>query len=360
MLQEAGARYEGDIAFNPGADNINKIGLISAYETVLRRAKRLSVDGVPPVNFAPANNALLLAAGRIADFYMLLGNEAFADAADPTIGFRTDSAGYGTLAPSIFAFQNQVDSLLDEELALLRGRDNRSATVRAAPAYNRLFWNFTRDQGEVAYAQAYNITDQNGDGFITAEDARIMYPQGHGDAWGHYLSAVKSYYSLPRNRYFDWIPRAESLLLAGVPVQVDYLDERKFARAAAAKAKTGTEIVDLSYRRSYVDDPSGQWQGYKDTDPDRAWGLSEWGHRAGTGALLDWVTVNALLPATDPNPAHTGLTKIDRTTVQEIAEIAAAYDSVQVQVDKADSGLNPLGVAKNVVPFDIDPVQVSE
>jgi hypothetical protein len=359
MLQQAGARYEGDIAFNPAADAINSIGLIQAYETVLRRARRLSIEGVPPVNFAPANNALLLAAGRIADFYMLLGNEAFADAADPTIGFRTDGTGYGTLAPSIFTFQNQLDSLLEEELCLLRGRDDRAATVRAAPAYNRLFWNFTKDQGEVAYAQSYNIDDQNSDGFINAEDARLLYPQAHGDAWGHYLTAVKAYYTLLRSPNFDWIPRSESLLLAGVPVQVDYLDERKFARAAAAKAKTGAEIVDLTYRASYVDDPAGQWQGYKDTDANRAWGLSEWGHRAGSGAYLDWVMANSLLPATDPNTNHAGLTKIDRTTVLEIGEIFAAYAAVQGELDEADAGLSPLGLAKNVVPFDIDPNLIS-
>ncbi|HVR37409.1 MAG TPA: hypothetical protein VMS21_16360, partial [Methylomirabilota bacterium] len=359
MLQQAGARYEGAIAFNPDGGNINSVGLIEAYETVLRRAKGLSIEAVPPINFQPANDALLLAAGFIADLYFLLGNEAVADAADPTIGFRTSSAGYGTLAPSIFAFQNQLDSLLEEELTLLRGRDDRSATVRLPPVYNRLFWNFTRDEGEVAYAQAYNITDQNNDGFIDATDARIMYPQAHGDAWGHYLTATKTYYGLLQNPRFDWIPRSEPILLAGVPVNVDYLDERKFARAAAAKAKVGAEVVDLTYRRSYVDDPAGQYQGYKDTDTDRAWGLSEWGHRAGSAAFYDWVVANAVLPAVDPDPTHAGIEKIDRTTVPELTEIIAGYEAVQSQVDKADAGLNPLGIAKNSVPFDIDPSQVS-
>jgi hypothetical protein len=359
MLQQAGTRYEGPIAFNPGGGNINSIGLIEAYQTVLDRARDLSIEASPPINFQPANDALLLAAGFISDLYMLLGNEAYADAADPTIGFRTDAAGYGTLAPSIFAFQNQVDSLLEEELALLRGRDDRSATVRLPPVYNRLFWNFTRDEGEVAYAQAYNLTDQNSDGIIDATDARIMYPQAHGDAWGHYLTATKTYYSLLQNPSFDWIPRTEPILLSGVPVNVDYLDERKFARAAAAKAKTGAEIADLTYRLNYVDDPAGQYQGYKDTDSERAWGVSEWAHRAGSAAFFDWVIANAILPATDPNTNHTGLTRIDRTTVLEIGEIVSGYDSVQNQVDKADTGLNPLGLAKNAVPFDIDPTQIS-
>ncbi|MCL5099413.1 MAG: hypothetical protein M1608_18145 [Candidatus Omnitrophica bacterium] len=359
MLQQAGPRYEGDIAFNPSAANLNNIGLIEAYETVLHRGKSLSIDGMPAVNYGPANNALLLAAGRIADFYVLLGNEAYADAADPTIGFRTDAAGYGTLAPCIFTFQNQLDSLLEEELTLLRGRDDHSATVRRPSVYNRLFWNFTKDDGEVAYAQTYNITDQNADGFIDVNDASIMYPQGHGDAWGHYLTALTKYYDLLRNTNFTWVARSEAMLLAGVPVEVDYLDERKFARAASAKAKTGAELVDLTYRYNYVDDPAGQWQGYKDTDTDRAWGLSEWGHRAGSGAYFDWVMANAILPSVDPDTNHSGITKIDRTTVSEIQEIAAEYEAVQSQIDKADRGLNPLGLVKGVVPFDIDPTQIS-
>lgn len=56
MIQQAGARYGGDIAFNPSADALNSVGLIEAYETVLRRGRSLSIDGVPQVNFDPANN----------------------------------------------------------------------------------------------------------------------------------------------------------------------------------------------------------------------------------------------------------------------------------------------------------------
>jgi hypothetical protein len=359
MILQAGERYEGAIPFNPDPASLNKLGLIAAYETVLNRGRALSIDGVPPVNYEPANNALLLAAGHIADLYMLLGNEAYADASDPTIGLTTVSGVYGNLAPSIFSFQNQLDSLLEEELVLLRGRDDRSATVRAAPVYNRLFWNFTSGEGEVAYSQNYNISDQNADGFLDEKDARILYPQGHGDAWGHYLTAIKKYYGLLRHPLYDWVPQPEFVVVAGLSTKVDYLDERKFARAAAAKAKVGTEIVNLTYRIKYVEDPTGQWQGYKDTDPQRAWGFDEWGRRTGSGALFDWITANAILPATDPNPTNTGISKIDRTTVTEMDEIAAQYSAVQTQVDKANAGLNPLGVATGVVPFDIDPAKVS-
>lgn len=243
---------------------------------------------------------------------------------------------------------NQTSSLLEEEMALLRGRDDTLLpSVTTYPFYNRLIWNFTSDisGGEVAYALNYNIRDVNNDvgGTINEADARKLYPQGHGDAWGHYLTAVKNYYRLLRNNNFTWVPRTEAVLVGGVPVSVDFLDERKFAAAAAARARTGSEIVSLTYRSKYVEDPNGQWQGYQDTKPERAWGLSEWGLRAGQGALVDWVVANALLPDKDANPAHTGIQKIDRTTVRELADIASSFVDIQSKVDMADGGLNPLG-----------------
>ncbi|MDQ6708602.1 MAG: hypothetical protein M3Z85_21795, partial [Acidobacteriota bacterium] len=363
FIAQAGARYEGAVALSSDATNLNNLGLISLYETVLQRGFDLSINGSPPDTNVAVNNALLLVSTRISDFYMLLGNEAYADAQDPTIGFRTTDGAVGNLAPSVFAFSNQLPNLISEELALLRGRDNSSAGVGAAPVYNRLFWNFTGGiEGEPVYVQNYGITDQNADGVINATDARILFPQGHGDAWGHYLTAVKKHYRLLRDPVYTWIPRTESTLVAGVAIEVDYADEVKFARAAAARARAGAEIVNLTYRDRYVADPSGQWQGYRDTDTTRAWGVDEWARRAGEGAYFDWVTANAILPAvhTAPlqhpgGPPPSGLQKIDRTTVTELREIAAAYSKVQSQMDQADQGLNPLGVTPGSIPFDIDP-----
>lgn len=386
VLVSAGARYEGDVALNSSADNLNSIGLISLYETALRRGLKLSINGSGQTN-AAVNQSLLLAATRVSDLYMLAANEAYADAQDPTIGFTTASGEVGSLAPSVFAFANQVPALMQEELALLRGRDNSSAGVGAAPVYNRLFWNFTAGlEGEPVYTQNYGITDQNFDGFINQADARTLFPQGHGDAWGHYLSAMKGHYRLLRHPLYSWSPNTENTLIAGVAVEVDYLDERKFAAAAAAKATAGAEIVNLTYRDSYTADPAGQWQGYRDSDRNRAWGTDDWARRAGQGAYLDWATANAILPAIhakllhnpivlpavddpsdltptnppatgiNPNePAPTGLQKIDRTTVADLAKIAAAFGKIQAQMDQADQGLNPLGVTPGTIPFDIDP-----
>jgi hypothetical protein len=363
MISQAGPRYVGDVALNQEA--VNGSGLIETYETVLKRGIELSIEGSPPVNYPPANDALLLAAGRLADLYMLLGNEAFADASDPTIAFGTGDAQFGAEASSIHCFMNQTDSLVAEELALLRGRDDQLPPgVGFYPFYNRLIWNFTRDitGGEVAYALNYNVRDEQGavDGTISEADAKQLYPQGHGDAWGHYLTAIKNYYRLLRNPNYTWVPRSEAVLVGGVPVAVDFLDERKFAKAAAAKAKTGAEITSLTYRGVYVEDPAGQWQGYQDANTNRAWGVAEWSSRSGQGALFDWVVGNALLPTVDPNPAHVGIQKIDRNTVTELREIPAAFEEIQSEMDKADLGLNPLGLTRNSIPFDITPAEIDQ
>lgn len=359
MLVQLGERYEGDIAMNNDPDNLNSIGLIEAYTTVMRRALSLSVDSTPPVNYDPANNAILLVASRLVDFYTLLGNEAYADAQDPMIGISTEN-GTVSLAPTIFNFQNQLDSLLTEELVLLRGRDDSQAPVAANPVYNRLFWNFTTGDGEVAYALSYNISDVNDSGVIDEFDARIMFPQGHGDAWGHYLTATDIYYDLLRHPFYSWNPRTEAITIAGVPNQVDFLDERQFAETAAAKARVGAEIVDLTYRSAYVEDPAGQYQGYTDSNSERAWGVSEWAHRAGQAAYFDWVTVNAILPSEDPDPDHVGIQRIDRAHITELSDIVGHYEEIQAQIDEADRGLNPLGLASGVVPFDIDPDAIDQ
>ena len=351
MISQLGARYEGAVALNPDKDVIENVGLIALYQTILERGKDLSIDLSRPVSTPAIANALQLASTRISDFYVMLGNEAYTDAQDPLIGFGSDSVEYGAWAPAVFSFQNQMSSLIEEELALLRGLDDGFAS----PVYNRLFWNFTKGEGEAAYAMNYAISDVNMDGFINEDDAMNLYPQGHGDAWGHYLTATRMQYNLLRHSYFNWVSRSEYYNLMDVVMKVDFLDERKFAQAAAAKAKVGAEIVDLSYRQKYVTDPESQWQGYRDSNTDRAWGVEGWSRRAGQAAYFDWMTANTLLPSTHPNKELEGIQKVDRQSNGDIAVISANLNMVQRTFDEANNGYNPLGLSKDAVAFDIDP-----
>lgn len=358
MVSQFGPRFEGPVALNPDKNVIENVGLIELYETILKRGRDLSIDLSRPVSTPAIANALQLASTRIADFYTILGNEAYADAQDPSVGI-TDSEGEmdpGHVWSSVFSFQNQMASLIEEELALLRGVDDEFAR----PVYNRLFWNFTKGEGEAAYAVNYEISDVNQDGFVDEADAMVLYPQGHGDAWGHYLTAVRNQYELLQHENFNWVSRSENYNLQDIVLTVDFLDERKFAATAAARAKTGAEIVGLTYREKYVEDPTAQWQGYTDSNPDRAWGVEEWARRAGQGAYFDWVMANALLPAVHPNDRLEGIEKVDRKANADIAVISANLNAIQNTFDQANKGQNPLGVAANVVPFDINPILVED
>lgn len=374
LVTQAGKRWEGDVALN--LQNINNYGLIEIYETILRRGKNLSIEGNPGINYGPANDALLLAAGYLNDLYMILGNEAYADAQNSTIAYGTDSGQLGDTASAQFAFKGQLASVLDEELTLLRGRDDFLAPgTRVTPVFNRLIWNYTRgiNSGEVVYALNYNIKDLNGDGTVNAADAAEAFPQGHGDAYGHYLMALKNYYSLLWNPNFSWIPRIEAVLVLGKPVSVDYLDERKFAGAAAAWTRTTAQIVDLTYRQSYdpgsrgtvADEGSsaapvpptwahlGNVRTNNGTSVTRTWGVDDWAVRGGQGAFFHWLSASAMVPETDPDPTHEGIQKIDRSTVIEIAEIADQSETIQRLLDNADQHLNPLGLSDGAIPFDI-------
>jgi hypothetical protein len=356
MLTQAGTRWEGNLALN--MENINDNGLIAIYETVLNRAKSMSIDA--NTNDPDTNNALLLAAGYLNDLYTILGNEASADAADPTVALDTFRLDTGAVATSRFSFEAQVASSLDEEMALLRGRDNSvSPGVMTKPFYNRLVWNYTRgiNSGEAIYASNYNIKEKVGsstaNGVIDAADAQRMFPQGHGDAYGHYLSALKGYYRLLWNPNFTWKPSAEAVTVLGVPVTVDFQDERKFAAAAAHLASTAEQICALTYRQNYKDDPKAGWSQFQDKVTDRGWALDEQISRSTQGAFFNWTMANALVP--DVDNVHTGVQKIDRTTVLELALLPAAAISFQTIIDNANARLNPLGLSPGAIPFDIDP-----
>jgi hypothetical protein len=367
MLQQAGGPFEGDIALNLEA--AAGAGLIQIYHTIFNTAERLSLS--LGVNAPAANQQLLLAAGRLNALYMLLGNEAVADALDPTIGFGADAVigggvlplDYGAFASSLFAFQNQVPTLLDEELALLRGRGapELAPGMAHSPYYNRLVWNFTKgiDAGEVAYAVNYNI--QGTDAAIMDENtAAVLYPQGHGDAWGHYLGALGIYYRLLRHPHFSWGDPSISPMLLGLrTVDADYLDEERLAETAAALARVGAEIVQRVHCKVSSAAGSAALAGTRDDRADRAWGVGEWSARAGMGAFYNWAVCNSLLPTNGaPRAVEGDLRAVNRSTVAALPALTGQFRALQRAADNADQGFNPLGLARDAVPFDISPAEI--
>ncbi|MDH4444698.1 MAG: hypothetical protein QE267_06180 [Akkermansiaceae bacterium] len=366
LLTQAGKRWEGDIALN--LDNINDVGLIEIYETVLNRGKNFTIGS--NIDFTSSNSALILAAGYLNDLYTILGNEAYADAANPTISID-DQTTVTEVNTSRFSFEGQVTSSLEEELALLKGRDDRvNPGVVTAPAYNRLWWNYTRgiNSGEVLYSTNYNIKEKVGsntaDGVVDAADAQRMFPQGHGDAYGHYLTALKGYYKLLEHPYFTWTTASEDVSMLGQSIQIDYKDERKFAAAAANVAMSAKQIVSLVHRQNYKDDPTSGWSQFRDgrvnaiTGVSRNQGLDEWVSRSAQGSFLNWAAGNALLPDKDNNPNHSGVQIIDRTTVPELDQLVSAASDFQNTIDNANAHLNPLGLSPGAIAFDISPAQL--
>jgi hypothetical protein len=363
LLTQAGKRWEGDIALN--LENINEAGLIEIYETVLNRGKKFTVGS--GIDFASANSALILAAGYLNDLYTILGNEAYADAANPTISID-DPNSSTEVNTSRFSFEGQVASSLDEELSLLKGRDDSvNPGVDVAPAYNRLWWNYTRGilSGEVIYGTNYNIKEKTGsstaNGVVDAADAQNMFPQGHGDAYGHYLTALKGYYKLLEHPYFTWTTSSEDVSVLGQSIQIDYKDERKFAAAAAAVASSARQIAALVHRQNYQDDPAVGWGQFRDgkvnprTGVTRHQGLDEWVSRSAQGSYMNWISANTLLPDKDINPNHSGVQVIDRTTVPELDQLASAGLDFQGTIDSANARLNPLGLSPGAIAFDISP-----
>ena len=307
MISQAGKPWSGDVALNQ--DNLTSVGLIELYQTLLNKAESMSLT--VGLNDTEANKQLLLAAERLCDLYVLLGNEAYDDAMNPTIGFGTEwptvAAGttpvdFGAESTGLFCFDNQVSSLLDEELALLRGRSGaNNPSVTTAPFYNRLVWNFTRGitAGEVAYAVNYNINSTDNNATMNENDAALQFPQGHGDAWGHYLSAMSVWYRLLRNPYFSWSTSQMQMNVADSVVDVDYYDEERFAETAGKLAKTATDIMDRTARKAWRDNGGANGAGYLDDDAERNFGYGEWATRGGIGGVMNWMVANSLLPAAE-------------------------------------------------------------
>lgn len=365
ILTQAGKRWEGDVALN--LKSIEDFGLIEIYETVLNRVKKQSLE--TGVTTDSVNSTLLLVAGYLNDLYMTLGNEAADDAQNPTI-LLDGSLGPVDAHTSRFSFEGQVSTLMDETLALLRGRDDfLSPGTRTNPSYNRLYWNYTNgiNSGEPFYAVNYDIKEKSGsvnaDGVLDAADAQALFPQGHGDAYGHYLTALTGYYKLLTAPVFTWVPSTEGVTVLGQTVQVDYQDERKFAAAASALARVGVDIIDYTARKNHEESEDAGWASKKDgkynpnTTRTRHWGTDEWSSRVFQGTYYNWLAGNAMLP--DVDTTNEGIQKIDRFTVPELDELVASATEVLNLSFGEQAHVNPLGLASDAMSFDVSPAEVA-
>ena len=311
------------------------------------------------------NESLQTFAGRLSDLYLLLGDEAYADAVDPTIALQSVDMGNVVASEELRAFPNQTGSLLHEELALLRGVAKRN--TREPPEYNRLKWGFTDSLESSLYVANYGPFEDM-EGLDRAERsepyyaAQKAYPQGHGDAYGHYLMALKVYLQLLNHSSFEWITGRNEDSVGGSILKLDYYDERKIAQVAAARARTGLATIDLTHRLDYVLGAEGwlslthEIPGPDQRNPrrkrqlDAAWGTADWASRSGQGAYFDWVTANALLPAT-ATERDEQLGKLDRESAPELMELADLGVAIQERLDAAVSGVNPVGAPEYYVPI---------
>ena len=353
MLEQIGRPYQGDVALNN--DNLKEVGLLELYQTIFNKAESILIAaGGENVDLS---KQLILATTRMGEFYSLLGAEAYSDAKNPLIGSATDEP----TAAGVFCFANQVPTLLDEELALLRGRTSATQfpKLTAAPYFNHLLWNFSKGitEGEAAYVNNYGIRAR--DGVMDVNCAAAQYPQGHGDAWGHYLSALTGYYRLLRNPYVDWTASMTEMLMDQTAINVDYQDEAKFADAAVKLAQVGLDAMSLTARKAYKEHAGDLRSGYFDADEIEAFGYGEWATRTGMGAAYNWMVANAITPTTNEAVqvfSDLGLKRIDREqNGAQMKTLCRTVENLQMTLGGLEGGLNPLGLSENAIPFDIDP-----
>jgi hypothetical protein len=328
----------------------------------------------------------------------------------PRAVFVRDAAGqrgvHGRLGPDdrlhgisaselgdLYCFQGApgVGSLLAEELNLLRGRDlcpgggcDPADWLNDTTYFPTYTGNDSLGNPGSTRAAIYNRMPPNAEGFSALayqsnygpdenyEAVLEQYPQGHGDAYGYYLTATTTYLDVLRGEpstpddgislFADALINAqqtdtEQVQPDGSPdVPVAHQSVRNMANAMAAKARAGLRVVDLTFRRDYREDPEDPEhdQILVDTDTDRAWGTGDWARRAGLGAYLDWAITSQLTPA----GTNGMLGEVNRSSVEAISELASTASKLQERVDTAGGGLNPLGLVSNVVPFGINAGQL--
>jgi uncharacterized membrane protein len=291
---------------------------------------------------------------EIHSFEMLLGNEAFSDALDPTWIDLEGNPPDDLTDEFAFKGADGIEDLLDEELALARGRELPGSPAdwvddseyypdfsgRRAAVYNRLEPNANGTDG-LAYRSNYLVADNF--------EAAAKFPQGHGDAYGYHLTALKAGIGFLRDGPGDWPEQFRGRIAAAASSDSGLEVVRDIAEAGAARAQSAHLVTELLYRRDYREDPEDPRavRLFVDSDPERAWSMGEWARRGAAGAYLDWALVAHRAPTDEARPVR-------RDSLGELDELAGAVSGLQERLDTAGSGLDPLGLLPNVVPFGID------
>jgi hypothetical protein len=211
---------------------------------------------------------------------------------------------------------------------------------RTVAVYNRLPPN--AGPTTVAYKSNYRVADNF--------EAASKFPQGHGDAYGYHLTALKAGIGFLRDGPNDWPEEflgRIAALAAGTDAGLEAV--RHIAEAGAARAQSAHAVTELLYRRDYREDPQDPRaaQLFIDPDRERAWSMGEWARRGAAGAYLDWALVAHWSPTDEARPVRRG-------SLGELDELASAVSGLQERLDTAGAGLDPLGLLPNVVPFGID------
>jgi len=188
-------------------------------------------------------------------------------------------------------------------------------------------------------------------------DAKKQFPQGHGDAWGHYLSRARLSLQAPPPSVVHLVPRPEAVPVAERRSRSTSSTSAASPARPAARARAGAE-TSISPTGAIRRGCRRQWQGYKDTDTGRAWDSPSGPARGGWGLFR--LGDGQRHPARNRSRPHAPGDPEDRSARPS----RTGRDRLPVRKHpgpggRSGQGAEPARPRQGVVPFDIGPEQVA-
>jgi hypothetical protein len=296
-----------------------------------------------------------------------VGNEAWADAANPTIGIGTKDNSTATSPPRCSPSRASCP-----RCSTRSSRSCVDAMTSCCPAWNcdrsTTVWSgITRAASIQARSSTPSTTTcsiKTLDGVVNAEDAG-----------GCSRRATATPTAITSRRQRLLLPAARSELRLGAAHRGGHRarqagvgglqDERKFAAAAARRAQRAADLRSHLAQGLPVRSrpPAGRTSPTPGRTPPREivpttryWGMDHWASRTGQGSYLNWVIGNAILPDVDPDPTHAGIIqKVDRTTVPELKELPSCGGELADGPRQCRGQPHAAGLPESSVPFDLNP-----